>query len=133
MTSGPIPAESARLIDRYAELLREYAAFAYQVRSEGVSDDGDVSQDPRVEALNYQLALLGGELDDAFRAELGVFAPVDQAYEPAAEEADEDDAFDVVDHDVEELELLVYVLKPDGDDALTPWFDAAGHDLVQKM
>ena len=135
MTLGHIPVESARLIDAYADRLREFAAFAYQVRSEGVSGD-DVASDPRVEELSYRLALLGGELDDAFEAELGVYAPVDQAYEPDGDgDAEDDGELDgLVDPDVDELSLQIYVVKRDEpEDALLTWFDTAGEDLVRRI
>lgn len=115
------------LIDRYAAMLREFAAFARGVREEHGTDE--VGDDPRVEEFDRRLGRLGAELSDAFRTETGVHAPVTAFYEPgeAAETVDDDG-----DYDVEELRLE-FVVRNLEDDSIGDWLLTTGEALAEEL
>jgi hypothetical protein len=130
-----LPPESARLIDAYAEALRNYAEFALRIGTEYDSLD-DVAEDPRVEDAAERLAVLGAELSDAFEAELGIHAPVAVGYEPADELADEGEADEGEAEAPEALLTLSFELAGGTAEhlmALPEWLYERGDDLAKDI
>jgi hypothetical protein len=132
MEPTQLPTETARLIDAYAEALKEYAAFTHEIGREHGSLE-EVADDPRVEDAYWRLSLLGAEVDKAFETELGVRAPVDTAFEPDDPElADDEDADD--EDGIRILSLSMVIDGGEGDvETLPDWLAEQGKQLVNAI
>jgi hypothetical protein len=139
VSSAPNPDTAGQLhaaVDAFARTLHDYVDMAVGVVGES-ADATQAAADPRLDAADWQVALAGGRLDDALRAQLGVGAPLSMAWEPGDVEGSlpgEDDA----PPDWEDFFLHVVVgtgpgTSPESLDHVLPHLDEAGARLVQAL